>query len=124
MNKINLKDLKETIKSNDKYIDLIVDEDIDDDNQNYLSLRCFCRVYDESEEFASVYENGILDMKFGTVDVIYIMNIKYHDEETGEVLPEYDNYETLFELIVESIRDDIEDNRAFLEDIEESLGLM
>lgn len=121
MEKINLYKLDEAFRKTN----IITFIEYNDDDERYLALQCLSSVSDDYETFAEVYENGLLTMIYGAVNVLDTMASidEYYDPTTGGILPEFDNYENLLDVIVSSIEQDIRDEKDYLNDVCYTLGL-
>ena len=120
MKRINIDELKKAIDNSEAFDDVVTKMVYDHyNNIFYLDLKCINEVSGDYTTFASIYEDGLLAMMFGAVNVLEVMDNteEYHDPETGNILSEYDNYETIIDIIVYTVKQDIEDGRYFLDDI-------
>lgn len=124
MEKINLYKLDEVIRKDETLSNILTSIEYDD-NERYLALKCLSSISDDYETFAEVYEDGLLTMMYGGVNVLDVMASvdEYYDPATGRVLPEFDNYENLLDIIISSIEQDIEDEEDYLNDVRYTLGL-
>ena len=124
MNKIDLNKLKEAIDKDESFGEICTWIEEDDDEM-YLALSCMSSVSDDYETFAEVYADGLLTMIYGGVNVLDIMSgiDEYYDPTTGGILPEFDTYENLVDIIVSSIKQDVADEEDFLNDVRYTLGL-
>lgn len=122
MNRIDLCKLKEVIEKRKSFNILAW---IEDDDERYLALKCLSSVSDDYETFAEVYEDGLLTMIYGGINVLDVMASvdEYYDPTTGGILPELDNYENLLDIIISSIDQDIKDEKDYLNDVRYTLGL-
>ena len=121
MEKINLYKLDEAFRKTN----IITFIEYNDDDERYLALQCLSSVSDDYETFAEVYENGLLTMIYGAVNVLDTMASidEYYDPTTGGILQEFDNYENLLDVIVSSIEQDVRDEKDYLNDVCYTLGL-
>lgn len=121
MEKINLYKLDEAFRKTN----IITFIEYNDDAERYLALRCLSSVSDDYETFAEVYEDGLLTMIYGGINVLDVMASidEYYDPTTGGILPEFDNYENLLDIIISSIEQDIKDEKDYLYDVSCVLGM-
>ena len=124
MEKINLYKLDEVIRKDETLSNILTSIEYDD-NERYLALKCLSSISDDYETFAEVYEDGLLTMMYGGINVLDVMASvdEYYDPATGGVLPEFDNYENLLDIIISSIEQDIKDEKDYLYDVSCILGM-
>lgn len=114
MRKIDLDFLKATIERRAEINTVISAKEHDDElNEDYICLECLNKLTGLYEGYAFIYEYGLLDMNYGSDHLLERMQ-ESEDENS---------YEILVDIIIEDIRQDFFNERSFMSDMMESLGL-
>ena len=121
--KINLEKLKAIMSDYENFDDVFLNIEEENDGPK-LNFSIIDR--DENEfEFASLYEEGELDMMYSSINVLESLK-NYYDETYREEIEPLDEeiiYEDLIEFILYDFKDDIEEEGQLLMDISSALML-